>query len=281
MRRGTRNSCTASLFLVLLFTLTACERSPSDVCSAVLGSEPQLLLELEIGIPVALGAVPTGCAPAGLAWEVSEPAVAQIVPAGARAASLLPIAPGSGVLSVRDAASALVLLADVPYRVLAPDLPTPPRDTTALLQTDRVAYLMATTEHAWRTEVHVTFSNRLSPPVTLLPCFGLRAAELQKLVGSEWTPAYLWMLPLLPCFEPGERVEAGGTSDVSLEIRAGYPWGPVGFPYVFLTSGVAGTYRLVWGPAVLRMGEGTGESLPDHQRVSNPFIISVLAASDR
>jgi hypothetical protein len=265
--------------LVMTLSLVGCTRSPLDVCAALLNVEPPALMELEIGRPLPLSLTPAECVAADLSWTASAPGVAQVVLTGPRAATLGPIAAGSGVLSVRDAASGLALLEDVPYRVLAPDLPPLPRDTTALLQTDRTTYLMAAGPDAWQTEVHVTYVNRFATPVVLLPCLGLRFAELQKRVGGEWTRAYVWVYPPLPCFETGQWVEPGGTADVTLEIRAGYPWGPVGFPYTFLTSGVAGTYRLVWGPGVLRTEEEHAAGVHGQERLSNPFQLSVAPAT--
>jgi hypothetical protein len=263
--------------LALLLATTSCERGLTDPC-AVLQVEADGLLELQVGQPVDLAAMPAACAPAGVEWEVTRPAVAQVVRAGAHAATLGPVSPGSGTISVRAAGSGELLLAGVPYRVVTPVLPPLTRDTAALLQTDRLEYLLDATDDAWQVSIQATFVNRMTEPIRLLPCLGLRAAELQKRVGNEWVMAYIWIYPPLPCFEPGDWVDPGGSAEVTLHVRAVYPWLGAGFPYAFHTPGVAGTYRLLWWPSIFNT-EGPGQ-FPEHQRVSNAFTLSVAARSE-
>jgi hypothetical protein len=265
--------------MAMLLVVTGCDRGITDPCAA-LQVDAEGLMELEVGHPVDVSALPASCAPAGVEWEVSRPAVVQVVRAGAHAATLGPVAPGSGTISVRATNTGELLLTGIPYRVVTPALPSLTRDPEALFQTERLDYLLDPTGDAWQVSIQATFINRFAEPIRLLPCLGLKAAELQKRVGDEWVLAYAWIYPALPCFEPGEWVEPGGRADVTLQVRAMYPWLDTGFPFTFLTRGAAGTYRLIWWPSILSTAGAPLARFPEHQRVSNTFTLSVAARSD-
>jgi hypothetical protein len=148
------------------------------------------------------------------------------------------------------------------------------RDTTALFQTDSVAYGLVHRAGAYSMVVDATFTNRTAGPIYISNCGGATGIYLQKSTSAGWQ---IVRSPVLPaCLSPPIIVGVGATRDFVVDLVGGEPGSNL-YPQ-YSTTDLNGEYRLLWDGAFSSYdaNSGTGAPVPESSRVSNHFVVRVV-----
>jgi hypothetical protein len=151
------------------------------------------------------------------------------------------------------------------------DAREPRRDTTALFQTDSLAYRLTYRDGRYEGTAMVTFRNRTADTVFFIHCNGATGTALQREVNGDWVD--VWHSVQNGCFSAPITVAPGDSLRRSVFLFDGYQ--PDTAAAVSPGSGSA-VHRLVWTAAVKDFAPGVsyGTPLPLEQRASNPFLLT-------
>ncbi len=175
----------------------------------------------------------------------------------------------AGPLGCGDAAVGLEGLAVTPE---GPSVTTVTRDTTALFQTDSLAYSLRLGGDWYQGEIGVTFTNRTSGKVYIVNCGGSTGLRLEKRVAGQWQGVWSPIMPA--CLSKPITVPAGATYRTRIAISAGVI-GTNTAPQ-FASPDITGEYRAVWFEVLSSYQDQLpfGEPLSLAARVSNRFVLT-------
>ncbi|HEY6829750.1 MAG TPA: hypothetical protein VI259_22985 [Gemmatimonadaceae bacterium] len=147
------------------------------------------------------------------------------------------------------------------------------RDTTALFQTDSLAYTLIHRDGAYSTNVNVTLTNRSGAAIYISNCHGATGIYLQKQTPSGWQ---IVRSPVLPaCLGPPIIIVVGDAQRFDINLVGGEPGSNLAPQYT--TTDLDGEYRLLWDGAFASYDDktGTGAPMAEASRVSNRFLVRV------
>jgi hypothetical protein len=149
----------------------------------------------------------------------------------------------------------------------------PPRDITALFQTDSLSYTLNDNLWGWDLPIDVQFTNTTATTVYFVNCNDQTALHLERSVDGQWRPVWSPILPL--CLGPPITVAPSEVRSLRVWVNAGYPDNNVAPK--FAGSDIAGVYRIVWHQALSTYDAKRtpfGDTLAFEYRVSNRFALN-------
>ena len=143
------------------------------------------------------------------------------------------------------------------------------RDTSALSQTDSLAYAITLRDGRYTGRALVRFHNRTADTAYFVNCNGATSVQLQRDVGGVWVDA--WTSAQDACLSPPIVVLPGDTLDRPVLFFDGYQPDTAATP-----AAERGVYRLVWTALVHHYQSRTpvGVELPLPRRISNRFVLT-------
>lgn len=194
----------------------------------------------------------------GSNWQ-SSAALLLLAPAGASAC---------GVMSEVEM--------DHTVAIIQEQVPPPPRDVGAPVQTDSLGYTLQPDTRGYRATIAFAFTNRTNRPVYVLTnVLGPNPPGLQKLVDSMWVEAWSTIVP----FRSGRpiMVRPGEVYRDTLRLITAYASNA--YPR-FRVPEIPGVYRLVLFEVLSSFDAQrppVGDNLPLDQRISNRFTLALAA----
>jgi len=171
------------------------------------------------------------------------------------------------------AAAFMVACSDAPVQSTGPTNIV--RDTTALFQTDSLAYALIHRDGTYNMVVDATLTNRTSGPIYISNCAGATGIYLEKQTAAGWT---IVRSPILPaCLSPPIVIAIGATYTFNVNL-AGGDSGSTRFAPQYRVTDLNGEYRLLWDGAFSSYDQnsGTGAPLTENWRVSNHFLVRAV-----